>query len=34
VVRAQLGEEAFAGAWKAGATLTLEQAIAEALGEA
>jgi len=29
--RAQLGEEGFAAAWKAGAALTLEQAITEAL---
>jgi predicted ATPase/class 3 adenylate cyclase len=32
--RAQLGEEAFAAAWAAGRALTLEQAVAEALGEA
>ncbi len=31
--RAQLGEEGFAAAWKAGAALTLEQAIAYALDE-
>jgi tetratricopeptide (TPR) repeat protein len=30
--RAQLGEEAFAAAWEAGRAMTLEQAIAEALG--
>jgi predicted ATPase/DNA-binding SARP family transcriptional activator/tetratricopeptide (TPR) repeat protein len=33
-VRDQLGEDAFAVAWAAGRTLTLEQAIAEALAEA
>ena len=32
LARAQLGEEAFAAAWAAGQALTLEQAIAEALG--
>jgi len=32
--RAQLGEDAFAAAWKAGAALTLEQAIAEAMDDA
>ncbi len=32
--RAQLGEDAFAAAWKAGAALTLEQAIAEAVDDA
>ena len=32
-VRAQLGEAIFAAAWAAGQALTLEQAIAEALGE-
>ena len=31
--RAQLGEEAFAVAWAEGRALTVEQAIAEALGE-
>jgi tetratricopeptide (TPR) repeat protein len=31
--RAQLGEEAFAAAWEAGRAMTLEQAIAEALGQ-
>jgi tetratricopeptide (TPR) repeat protein len=34
VARAQLGEDAFAAAWKAGAALTLEQAIAEAMDDA
>jgi hypothetical protein len=32
-MRAVLGEAAFAAAWDAGRALTLEQAIAEALGE-
>jgi len=32
--RAQLGEEAFEAAWAAGRALTLEQAIAEAVGDA
>ena len=32
--RAQLGEETFAAAWAGGQALTLEQAIAEALGAA
>jgi hypothetical protein len=32
--RATLGEEALAAAFTAGQTLTLEEAIAEALGEA
>ena len=32
LARAQLGDEAFAAAWAAGPALTLEQAIAEALG--
>jgi hypothetical protein len=33
-VRTQLGEGAFASAWAAGEALLLDQAIAEALGEA
>ena len=32
--RAALGEAAFAAAWAAGRALTLEQAVAEALGDA
>ena len=32
-VRTQLGENAFAAAWAAGRALSLEQAIAEALGD-
>jgi hypothetical protein len=31
--RAQLGEDAFTAAWAAGRAMSLEQAIAEALGE-
>jgi two-component system cell cycle sensor histidine kinase/response regulator CckA len=34
LARAQLGEDAFAAAWAAGAALSLEQATAEALGDA
>lgn len=34
LARAQLGDEAFAAAWAAGAALTLEETIAEALAEA
>jgi hypothetical protein len=33
LVRAQLGADAFAAAWAAGQALTLEQALAEALGQ-
>jgi len=32
-VRAELGDATFAAVWTAGQALTLEQAIAEALGE-
>ena len=34
VVRAQLGDDAFAAAWAEGQAMTLEQAIAEALDDA
>ena len=33
LARVQLGEGAFAGAWAAGEVLSLEQAVAEALGD-
>jgi hypothetical protein len=33
IARAQLGAATFTAAWEAGRSLTLEQAVAEALGE-